>query len=389
MKEYLAGARRILVASALLSTAAALAVPPIIDGRNIPSEFGTAIATQRFQTQFADHTEAIQFGEGSELDQLFVTHDANRLYIGVTGNLKNDGNGLMIFIDTDGPSSGTNVIDVQDDFLDVVAGLRDNAAPGPNIYGTPRYLAGAPGIGWHTVTLESGFAADYVLGFSGGSPLGSQIRTYYLVNWTTLDPAGAEGHTNQVAGMITAGDATASGPAGTLGSFLQTANLNILGAGDNAGTAGVEGGNGLATQDPASQTTGFEFGIPLSLLGLEAGDQVCLFVALTGTDGFISNQFLPTDSTSTELSNLGVTRPVSFATMPGQQFACYTLTTACACLADLDSGNDIGLGDLALLLASFGSANPNPCYDLDGSSPGVVSLGDLAVLLSRFGTICN
>src|SRR5262249_23164154 len=147
---------------------AAWAAPPI-DGRNIPTDFGGhLLATQRFQTQFGDHTDNSQFGEGSELDQLFVTNDANRLYIGITGNLKNDGNGIMVFIDSNGPGAGITTLRVKDEFGDVVPGLRDMHAPGPNIYGTPRYLAGGPGIGWDNISFDAGFAPDYVLGFSGG-----------------------------------------------------------------------------------------------------------------------------------------------------------------------------------------------------------------------------
>lgn len=387
------------IALAAAGGAVSMATPPVIDGRNIPAEFGAAVATQRFQTHFADHTDGSQFGEGSELDQLFITNDAERLYIGVTGNLKNDGNAIMIFLDTTGVGSGVAMLDVKDDFGDPVPGLRDTRAPGPNVYGTPRYLAGGFGSGWHNIGFDDGFRPDFILGFSGGSPLGSQVRTYYLVNWTTLDPAGGENHSNQVAGMMTAGNETASGPAGTLGSFLQTANLNVLGAGDNSGVAGVEGGNGLATQDPASQTTGFEFAIPLSLMDVQIGETVCVFAALTNSDGYLSNQFLPTDSEATSLSNIGnesvTPRPYSFASMPGPQFVCYTLTGGGCPLPGCDSGgidadlnNDcqISLNDLTLLLANFGCTGT--CTgDVDNN--GAVDLTDLTQLLSRFGNVCQ
>lgn len=62
------------------------------------------------------------------------------------------------------------------------------------------------------------------------------------------------------------------------------------------------------------------------------------------------------------------------------------------CSADLDADCSIGLGDLALLLASFGSScgtddnyNPNADYDLTSD----IGLGDLAVLLGQFGDSCQ
>ncbi|MBU0617811.1 MAG: hypothetical protein KKI02_08850 [Planctomycetes bacterium] len=49
---------------------------------------------QRFQTGFGDDQSGDQWGDGSELDQLFVTNDNDYLYIGLSGNLQNTGNGL-------------------------------------------------------------------------------------------------------------------------------------------------------------------------------------------------------------------------------------------------------------------------------------------------------
>src|SRR5262245_47092115 len=87
---------------------AATAQTPVLDGRNIPTDFagGSLLATQRFQTGFGDDNDGGQFGFGSELDQLFVTHTSTDLYIGLTGNLQNNGNAIVIFIDVDGANSG-------------------------------------------------------------------------------------------------------------------------------------------------------------------------------------------------------------------------------------------------------------------------------------------
>ncbi len=61
------------------------------------------------------------------------------------------------------------------------------------------------------------------------------------------------------------------------------------------------------------------------------------------------------------------------------------------CAGDIDGSGEVDLGDLAGLLAAFGSmngdANYNPGADLDGDDD--VDLGDLSGLLAAFGTICG
>jgi hypothetical protein len=383
-------------------SAAAGAQTPTLDGRNIPSDFagGTLLATQRFQTAFGDDTDGGQFGFGSELDQLFATNDGTNLYIGLTGNLQNNGNACVIFIDVDGAASGAQVLFTRDAFGDPATGLRDSNAPAGQIFGRPRYLAGRPDFcpGLDNSTFDAGFAPDFAIGLTGGSPLGSQVRNYYLVNWTTLDPvSGGLGHTNEVAGLITAGDETASGPAGTLGSFLATSSLGIRGAFDNSNDAGVEGGDAESTLANTA-TKGIELSIPLSLLGVGNGDAVCLFAIVTGDNGFQSNQFLPTDSTATTFGNLNCT-PTDWANITGNQFACYTVGGGCPnpgqtgnfCTADINGDCIVDISDLALLLSAFGSVpgdgNYNPGADV--APPVGIDITDLALFLSQFGDNCN
>ncbi len=377
---------------AILSALVAGAVAgPVIDGQGIPGDFGAGalLATQRFQTQFGDDMSGNQWGNGSELDQLYVTNDGTYLYIGITGNLENNGNAITIFIDVDNGLTGANPLLTQD-FGEPVAGL-------------PRFLAGDLGgdPGLNNLEFDSGFAPNFALGITGGSPLGSQTRSYYLVDWVTLadffgpDPLG---HVNEVAGMITAGDATASGAPGTLGSFLQTSNLGILGAADNSNTAGVDGGNGLWTTDPATATTGFEFAIPLSLLGVTTGDEICMVAMVSGTTGWISNQFLPTDDSATTLDNPGLP-PFSFADLSGDQFVCYTIAESQGCpnaggsgnfcTADLSGDCMVDLADLAIMLGNYGTTGGATHDDGDLDGDGDVDLSDLAIMLGQYGDDCN
>jgi len=58
-----------------------------------------------------------------------------------------------------------------------------------------------------------------------------------------------------------------------------------------------------------------------------------------------------------------------------------------ACVGDVDGDNVVGLSDLSVMLANFGSTSAGPeDGDLDGD--GDVDLADLSLLLSRYGTRC-
>jgi outer membrane protein assembly factor BamB len=61
-----------------------------------------------------------------------------------------------------------------------------------------------------------------------------------------------------------------------------------------------------------------------------------------------------------------------------------------ACLADLDGDGIVGLSDLAMLLAEYGSAGGDEDFDSDAdlNRDGVVNLADLAQLLGVYGQAC-
>jgi hypothetical protein len=395
----------------LAASATLLAGGPTIDGRNIPSDFAGAptVVNQRFQTQFGNCNGSFFCG-GSELDKMFVMNDAANLYIGLAGNLENNGNSIVIFIDVDGNAGGANP-------------LKTRTLLAPQAIGfLPRYLTGnqgnggAPfGLGLHDLPFDAGFFPDYCLGISGGSPRGSQSRTYYLANWTALAPdANTPANlSNDVAGMITTGDEFASGAtAGTLGSFLQTSSLGILAAADNGNADGVGGGTiaidcpntPVLPDDPNTVTLGFEFAVPLALLGVGEDDDVCILAMVSSPDGYMSNQLLPTaDATQcTPLANLGPVPgtggglPVDLADMPGDQFVCHTITAAggpCGAACNVPGGdadvNDdcvVNITDLGILLAHFGS--PGGHADGDTNGDGTINITDLGNLLSLFGTAC-
>jgi len=412
MRLHLARGYACLICALLLPVAAWAGAYPFIDGKNIPGEFGPAalLAEQRFETGFGDDTSGDQWGWGSELNRLYVTNDATYLYLGLTGNLENNGNSIVIFFDVDEGATGANTLYTKDF--------------GVPVQDQPRFFFGdsdAGHPGFDNIQFDAGFAANYAMGWSGGSPLGSQTRSYYLVNWITLDPNdfGVD-HTNQVAGMITAGDFDAAGSPGELGDFLATATLGILGGADNSGVDGVEGWNQdpndpndlcpkLAVNDPNSALTGFELAIPLSLLGVGEGDSVCLFTIVSSSDGWLSNQLLPPGATETDFCNIGnggggVTLR-DFNAVSGNQYACYTIAppTGCPnpgaageyCSGDIDGSGDctVGLSDLAALLGGYGHCPGEPGYvpaaDLTNDGDPCIKLSDLAALLGQYGNNCN
>jgi hypothetical protein len=367
-------------AAAALAALPALALAvPTIDGQNVPGDFGAALNTQRFQTNFGDDASGDQFGNGSELNQLFVTNDGTYLYFGLTGNLQNNGNGMVIMFDVDGGATGAAQLFTKDIFGD-----------GSTIAGLPRFFGGddGGGVGYNDVVFDNGFAPNYALGWSGGSPVGSQTLTYYLVDWIELGDSvggvtpGSLDHVTTVNGLMVAGDGDAHGGDGVLSTSFWPGSddLGILGAADNSNTLGVDGGSGLWTTDPATATTGFEFAIPLSLLGLQANDDVCIFAIVGGDSGYLSNQLLPPDDTSDTFDNMGTNRPLDFNAIAGNQFVCYTVQGGAACPGDLDGDGDTDQSDLGLLLASY---DLNGGGDLDGD--GDTDQSDLGILLADYG----
>lgn len=387
------GLRRLILGSgALLALPAAGVAAIVIDGQNIPTDFGASalVASQLWQTGFGNDTDGGQFGGGSELDQMFIKNDGTYLYLGITGNLENNGNCIIIFIDKNGGAvtNGANPMYTQ--------------AFGQPIANLPRNLTGIPfGQGFNGEVFDAGFSPTNAIVINGGSPVGSQIRTYYAVNWVSFaDANGADplAHTNQVAGIMTAGNPTASGPSGTLGTFLSTGNPGILAAADNSNDFGVDGAfpSNAWTTNPNTATKGFEFAIPLSLLGATPGSQICLMAIVSGDSGYKSNQILPAPDVAAPFNNLGSVADFSdFNNLAGNQYLCYTIAAAgCPGGNQCDNGDlngdcQVNLTDLATLLANFGTGSGATRAQGDLNGDGAVNLTDLATMLAVFGANCN
>lgn len=194
---------------------------------------------------------------GSELDQMFIKNDASNLYIGLTGNLEGNGNGIIILLDT--VPGGSNVINTT------------------GSTGWPTPLAGtAPTAGNNGLngdTLPASFAPEWAL---VAQRTGNAFVPAKLVNLTNVG----------------------STPVNITYVTNETVSPNTYAA-NNGNTAGINGNPVDATQATLapSATTGYQFAISRASLNLTApgsdGVSVNAVAFITGNTGYWSNQALP------------------------------------------------------------------------------------------------
>ncbi len=214
-------------------------------------------------------------GNGSELDQMFLQNDAANLYIGLTGNLENNGNAFVVFLDT--WESGTS------NFLDT------------DYPGSPcelRALAGS--------LLDFGFNPDYaiVLDRQGG------IFSAELADLTDV----------AAPNVISLTYDTVVAPNTFVGN-----NTNALGVDDDELA-------GAAQQmiNAATATTGLQFAIDRASIG-SPGDLgvIGASAVLVSGGGWWSNQTLPGLGANGQVANLGMGADLSGDGI--DQFTNYTM----------------------------------------------------------------
>jgi len=324
---------------AALAVASAAQAQIALDGA-ADAAYGSPVAVQNTQTGFGDsNLGVIDYANGSEIDALYAKVDSGFLYLVVAGNLESNFNKLEIFID--GVAGGQNK-------------LRGNN-PDVDFNGLNRMGDDGTGNG---MTFDKGFAADLWVSLTcGGSPF-----AVYMNQAQLLTKGGGTG------GYLGTGGAGAAGSA----TFPSGFGFGV----DNSNAAGVTGGTLLGSGKGVSK--GVEVKIPLSAIpGYTSGD-LKVFVAVNGGGhDYLSNQVLGPLGGG---GNLAEPRLVNFNNIPGNQFV--TISTAAACVGDLDGNGVVEAADLAALLNAWGSAGPTG--DLDGN--GVVEAADLAALLNAWGT---
>jgi hypothetical protein len=227
---------------------------PVVDGREIVSDFGTAnvAASQDTVTSFGDRVQtqcSPVLSAGSELDQIFVQDgpDNASIDIGITGNLEGNGNNLVIFLDT------------------VVGGESSLDANAGRISG----MAG------DTLPLEADFAL--IINIWAG------VAYVDLVNLQT-----------NVSDYI--GSSTVNSGSGLPSGWqLAVSNTNVVGVNNRSADDPINNPLNVQPANARTAATGFEISIPLHVVGSpEMGTLVCLFAMVTnGNGGWLSNQFLP------------------------------------------------------------------------------------------------
>ncbi|MCH7721207.1 MAG: hypothetical protein IH988_09515 [Planctomycetes bacterium] len=254
------------------------------EGQIDASEYGgSSAAIQSCPTPYGDQLfdpeGEIRIG-GSELNELYITSDGAFMYFGITGNLEENNNAIVLWLDVNGTDTGENVLDWGG------AGL-----------GGP--LDGGDGMGGDTfgpladLTTDSTF--DYALGLNVGGPVG--MREVYA-DWWDLE---ANTKTFRGFSIMESGSGvldTSTGGDNPNGLEVALNNLN------NDGVIGCSpfedpcyfDDDATVAAAAATAVNGLEIAVPLTDLGLESGvmTDVSVWVNVLGGNGWRANQALPT-----------------------------------------------------------------------------------------------
>jgi len=91
-----------------------VAIPPVVDGVMDDSAYdgATLVDTQVTPTGYGDQTipDEVEIIPGNELDSLYVTNDADNLYVGITGTIDRSGNHLVLFVDMDSEAGESQLV---------------------------------------------------------------------------------------------------------------------------------------------------------------------------------------------------------------------------------------------------------------------------------------
>lgn len=278
---------KLLTVGILVFVAASLYAQPTIDG-TADALYGAAVVVQNTQTSFGDsNLGQVDYANGSELDAAYAYVDmANSiLYVVLAGNLESNFNKLEVFFDT--VSGGQNKL------------RGDN--PPVDFNGLNRMGDDGSGNG---LQFDSGFAADYWLGVTGGGGPYALYANYAEL----LTFGGGAGYYLGTTGAVSSG--ILSGGTNPYGIRVTINNSN---------TGGVTGGTGAGSG--AGVLTGVEFAIPFSAIGITGATniKICAFINGGGHD-FVSNQVLGGIGGGT---HLGEPRNINLANIAGDQ--CFTV----------------------------------------------------------------
>jgi len=349
-----------MVLSAIVAVASLSAQTPQIDGRNIPSEFGTPLAVQTNYTGFGDRLSTHLWG--SEMNALYAKCINGVLYIGITGNLEGNGNSFHLYIDTGRSTSNT---------FNLTTGCINCSMQG---------MSG--------VIFEH--RPDYAIGVN-------RFRDDQGNDFIYIDIHDLLNNQSTYVGAVAvdSGNSTPSGGDNSAGLSVAFDSTNVVGVTSDPNNLG----------DPLSATTGMEYAIPLSALGNPQGQIKFLAVLTGGADlgdpcrgTYLSNQSLPAlngGNPSQQFPNAAWARcpsapfdmfPFDFsneAYVPGQQ---YVSVQVCPAGPEGDVNGDGCVDDADLLAVLFAFGGAGNAEDINND--GIVDDADLLIVLFNFGSGC-
>ncbi|MCP4590860.1 MAG: hypothetical protein GY842_08945 [bacterium] len=295
--------RTILCMVVLIAGTTAVAAPPgALDGQNIPTDYAlsTELATQTNRTGFGNQVLGTgAYSPGSEVDGLHLAIDGTYLWVGVTGNLEQNGHSYVIFIDQEFVVTGQTELrseGVEGPPFTVQTASREIVV---STNGTTNGADDTWAYGSNGTILPC--EADYALAVDvfGGTMSASEYR---LVDPTgpavgTHDPT-PDNPGDPLLNLYAQRTWVAQGPVNDGNDIFenQTALGYEFGGFNNTNTSGVTW-NDASNADAA--TSGLEIAIPLANVGiglLPSVDTINIFVALVdggGSTGTIVNQTLP------------------------------------------------------------------------------------------------
>ncbi|MEM7806637.1 MAG: dockerin type I domain-containing protein [Planctomycetota bacterium] len=368
-----------LITAAAVAVAAGLAADAsaqvVVDGSITTGEYGPAIAVQDSPTGFGDNF--------SELNAAYADYvSGTGLYLGLTGNLELNGNGLVVFIDS---KPGGAI-----------------ASTDSSGFGTIGSIGGAKSDDWGTdrdgtinqedpinppSILDPGFNPDYSLEING-------FNGQYFLNVIDLTlPNDADpnvdrfiGQTDDLGTPFTGTYEIDDGNGGT------TPIGDITFAFDNSNVDGVIATNDdNVLGDPLTAVTGLEYLLTDEFLmtALNTSGDIKLLPFITNGGGdFLSNQFLPGLGGVDNLGGNGDPGGVPLfdaSVFTGDQFISIDIGGASPLPGDANGDGTVDLADFGILRANFGSTS-GTFMTGDFNGDGNVDLADFGILRANFGT---
>jgi hypothetical protein len=238
-----------------------------LNGTLNPGFYGSPLAVQTVNTGFGNSTGNDGSG-GSELDAAYGSISGGNLYVFLAGNTENNGNHVNLFIA--GGAAGQNTL----------------ALPNTGTMGAMNGSVFSPGF-------NATFALD-LNDFSGTF----YTEEYNLTGTPSGGYVGALGH--GATGIYAGSDG------GVASLYINNNHVSTMGAANGALSGATSG---------AATTTGLELVIPLADIGYTGGSVEVLADINGGSDGYLSNQFLPGLPVGT--GNVG-TAGFNFGSTPGE-----------------------------------------------------------------------